>query len=202
MAVRLRLQRHGKKGKPFYHVVAADQRSPRDGKFIEKIGVYNPTTVPATIELNFDAAVNWLQKGAEPSNTVKAILSYRGALYKNHLLNGVHKGALTLEQAEAKFAAWQADKDQKINAHVDRVTKSKDDAKAAKFAAEQEVNTKRLAEAAKVQAEAEAAIQAEKAAAEAEKAAAEAKVVAEAEAETQAEETSAENTTTEETPAE
>lgn len=146
MAVKLRLQRHGKKGKPFYHVVAADSRTPRDGKFIEKIGTYNPTTVPAGIDLNLDAAVKWLQNGAEPTNTVRAILSYKGALYKNHLLNGVRKGALTEEQAESKFQSWLDDKNQKIGAHKDRVSKTRDDEKQKKLAAEREVKEKRLAE--------------------------------------------------------
>lgn len=146
MAVKLRLQRHGKKGKPFYHVVAADSRTPRDGKFIEKIGTYNPTTVPASIDLNLDAAVKWLQNGAEPTNTVRAILSYKGALYKNHLLNGVRKGALTEEQAESKFQSWLDDKTQKIGAHKDRVSKTRDDEKQKKLAAEREVKEKRLAE--------------------------------------------------------
>src|SRR5690606_10828947 len=97
MAVRLRLQRHGKKGKPFYHVVAADQRAPRDGKFIEKIGTYDPTSIPASINLDVENAVKWLQDGAEATNTVRAILRYKGATYKNHLLNGVRKGALKPE---------------------------------------------------------------------------------------------------------
>ena len=95
MAVRLRLQRHGKKGKPFYHLVAADARAKRDGRFIEKLGTYNPNTNPATIEVVHDRALHWLQVGAEPSDTARAILKYSGAIYHNHLLNGVRKGALT-----------------------------------------------------------------------------------------------------------
>ncbi|HCN83586.1 MAG TPA: 30S ribosomal protein S16, partial [Sphingobacteriaceae bacterium] len=96
----------GKKGKPFYHVVVADARSPRDGKFIERLGSYNPNTNPATIEINFDKALDWVNKGAQPTDTCRAILSYKGVMYKKHLEGGVRKGALTLEQAEVKFAEW------------------------------------------------------------------------------------------------
>ena len=106
MPVRIRLQRHGKKGKPFFWIVAADARAKRDGKFLEKIGTYNPNTNPATIDLNVDQAVQWLNNGAQPSETAKRLLSYKGALLKHHLLGGVAKGALTQEQAEAKFEAW------------------------------------------------------------------------------------------------
>ncbi len=113
MATRIRLQRHGKKSKAFFHIVAADSRSKRDGKFIEKIGTYNPNTNPATIEINFDAAIKWVQVGAEMTDTARAIMSYKGVLYKNHLLNGVKKGALTAEQVEEKFAKWLSDKDAK-----------------------------------------------------------------------------------------
>jgi len=99
MSVKLRLQRHGKKGKPFYWIVAADARSKRDGKFLEKIGSYNPNTNPAIIDLDVDGAVKWLQNGAQPTDTARAILSYKGALLKNHLAGGVRKGALTEEEA-------------------------------------------------------------------------------------------------------
>ncbi len=116
MATRIRLQRHGKKGKPFFHLVAADSRARRDGKFIEKLGVYNPNTNPATIEINFDRTLNWVQTGAEMTDTARAILSYKGVLYKNHLVNGVKKGALTLEEVETRFAAWEAEKAAKIDA--------------------------------------------------------------------------------------
>ena len=105
MPTKIRLQRFGKKGQPFYHVVVADSRAPRDGKFIEKIGTYNPRTIPATIDLNLDRALYWLGTGAQPTETTRAILSYKGVLYKNHLLGGVKKGALTQEQADAKFSA-------------------------------------------------------------------------------------------------
>ena len=116
MPVKIRLQRHGKKGKPFYHIVIADGRAPRDGKFIEKIGTYNPVTNPAEIVLNIDKAVQWLSNGAQPTDTVRAILSYKGVLYKYHLLRGVRKGALTEVEAEAKFNKWLEEKEAKIEA--------------------------------------------------------------------------------------
>ena len=103
MPVKIRLQRHGKKGKPYYWIVAADARAKRDGKYLEKIGAYNPNTNPATIDLDVDGAVKWLQNGAQPTDTARAILSYKGALLKNHLAGGVRKGALTEEQAEEKL---------------------------------------------------------------------------------------------------
>lgn len=115
MPVRMRLQRHGKKGMPFYHIVIADGRAPRDGKFIEKIGTYNPITKPAEIVINIDKAVQWINNGAQPSDTVKAILSFKGVLLKNHLLKGVAKGALTQEQADVKFNEWVAAKEAKIS---------------------------------------------------------------------------------------
>jgi small subunit ribosomal protein S16 len=153
MPVRIRLQRHGKKGKPFYWIVAADSRAKRDGKFLEKIGTYNPNTNPATIDLNLESAVRWLHNGAQPSETARAILSYKGALLKHHLDGGVRKGALTQEQADAKLAAWLEQKDMKVNAKRDGLSKAQIDAKAAALKAEQEVNAKRLA----AQAEAKAA---------------------------------------------
>ena len=103
MAVKIRLARHGKKGYAFYHIVAADSRAPRDGKFIEKLGTYNPNTNPATIDLKFDRALDWLLKGAQPTDTCRAILSYKGVMYKKHLLGGVAKGAFTETEAEARF---------------------------------------------------------------------------------------------------
>jgi small subunit ribosomal protein S16 len=115
MPTKIRLQRRGKKGQAFYHIVIADGRAPRDGKFIERIGIYNPIQRPAQIELNFDKALDWLQKGAQPTDTVKAILSYKGVIYKNHLLKGVQKGAMTPEQAEAKFEKWSQEKALKIS---------------------------------------------------------------------------------------
>lgn len=114
MATKIRLQRHGKKGYPFYHVVVADSRAKRDGRFIEKLGTYNPNTNPATIDIDFDQTLNWVSTGAEMSDTARAILSYKGVLYKNHLLKGVKKGALTEADVEKKFAAWLKDKEAKI----------------------------------------------------------------------------------------
>lgn len=125
MATKIRLQRHGKKGKPFYYIVVADGRAPRDGKFIERLGSYNPNTNPATIELNFDKAVTWVGNGATPTDTAKAILSYKGVLYKNHLNGGIAKGALTAEQADAKFATWLEEKSGKIQAKKDGLLSKK-----------------------------------------------------------------------------
>ena len=157
MSVKIRLQRHGKKGKPFYWVVAADARSKRDGKYLEKIGTYNPNTNPATIELNLDSAVKWLHNGAQPTDTAKAILSYKGALLKHHLDGGIRKGALTQEQADAKLAAWLEAKAGKVDAKKDGLSKAQAAAKAKAFKAEQAVNAKRLEDAAKAEADAIAA---------------------------------------------
>ena len=170
MSVKIRLQRHGKKGKPFYWIVAADARSKRDGKYLEKIGTYNPNTNPATIDLDIDGAVQWLQNGAQPTDTAKAILSYKGAMLKNHLVGGVAKGALTEEQAEEKFQAWVADKEAKIAAKRDGLSKAKDDEKAKALAAEAKINEDRLAAAQEAENE---AIKAEADAKAAEKAAGE-----------------------------
>ncbi|MGG6229308.1 SSU ribosomal protein S16P [Tenacibaculum gallaicum] len=145
MPVKIRLQRHGKKGKPFYWVVAADSRAKRDGRFLEKIGTYNPNTNPATIDLDVDGAVKWLQNGAQPTDTAKAILSYKGALLKNHLAGGVKKGALTEEQAEAKFNAWVEEKTNKVAGKVDGLAKAEADAKAKALEAEKAVNEARVA---------------------------------------------------------
>ncbi len=143
MPVKIRLQRHGKKGKPFYWVVAADSRAKRDGKFLEKIGTYNPISNPAQIELDVDAAVKWLKNGAQPTETARRILSYKGVLLKYHLLGGVAKGALTLEQAEAKFNAWLEQKTGKITSKEEKLAKDKASAKASALAAEKEANEKR-----------------------------------------------------------
>jgi|DewCreStandDraft_4_1066084.scaffolds.fasta_scaffold17771_2 small subunit ribosomal protein S16 len=150
MPVRMRLQRHGKKGMPFYHIVIADGRAPRDGKFIEKLGTYNPITRPAEIVIDVDKAIKWLRNGAQPTDTVRAILSYKGVLYKNHLMKGVEKGALTQEQADVKFNEWLSTKEAKIN-------KIKTDSK---LASKEELK-KRLEAEAKVK-EAKAALIAEK----------------------------------------
>ncbi|MCX7550979.1 30S ribosomal protein S16 [Xanthomarina sp. F2636L] len=145
MSVKIRLQRHGKKGKPYYWIVAADARSKRDGKYLEKIGAYNPNTNPATIELDVDGAVKWLQNGAQPTDTAKAILSYKGAMLKNHLAGGVRKGALTEEQAEAKFTAWLDEKASKVGAKTDGLAKAEAEAKAKAFEAEKAANEARIA---------------------------------------------------------
>ena len=143
MPVKIRLQRHGKKGKPFYWIVAADGRSKRDGRMLEKLGTYNPNTNPATIDLNIDGTVEWLQNGAQPTDTAKAILSYKGAMLKNHLLGGVRKGAITEEQAEEKFKAWLEEKEAKIEKKKSDLAKAKDDANAKVLKAEKEINESR-----------------------------------------------------------
>ena len=140
MATRIRLQRHGKKGNAVYHVVVADSRAKRDGKFIEKLGTYNPNTNPATININFDSAVKWVGTGAEMTDTARAILSYKGVLFKNHLIKGIAKGALTAEQVESKFAAWEADKASKIQGKIDGLGKNAAADKAARLKAEAETN--------------------------------------------------------------
>jgi small subunit ribosomal protein S16 len=136
MPVRIRLQRHGRKGRPIFSIVAADSRSPRDGRFIEKIGQYNPNTNPATIDLDFDSALEWLQKGAQPSDTCRAILSYKGVLLKKHLLEGVKKGALTEEQVEERFDKWLEEKSQNIQDKSAAVAKSVEDKEKARVEAE------------------------------------------------------------------
>ncbi|UGU14219.1 30S ribosomal protein S16 [Sinomicrobium kalidii] len=163
MPVRIRLQRHGRKSKPFYWIVAADSRAKRDGKFLEKLGTYNPTTNPAQIDLNVDSSVKWLQNGAQPSDTARRILSYKGVLLKKHLLGGVTKGALTQEEADAKFEAWLEEKTGKVTAKAEGLNKAKEEAKAKALEAEREISEKRKAEA--TQAEVE---EAEEAAPEAE----------------------------------
>lgn len=140
MATRIRLQRHGKKGKAIFHVVVADSRAKRDGKFIEKLGIYNPNTNPATIDINFESTLKWVGTGAEMSDTARAILSYKGVLYKNHLLKGVTKGALTAEQVETKFAAWEADKASKIQGKIEGLGKDAVADKAARLKAEADAN--------------------------------------------------------------
>ncbi len=144
MSVKIRLQRHGKKQRPFYWIVAADARAKRDGRFLEKLGTYNPNTNPATIELNLDQAVQWLHNGAQPTETARAILSYKGALLKHHLDGGIRKGALTQEQADAKLAAWIEDKAGKVDAKKEGLSKAQIDAKAKAFKAEKVANEKRI----------------------------------------------------------
>ena len=145
MPVKIRLQRHGKKGKPFYWIVAADARSKRDGKFLEKLGIYNPNTNPATIDLNVNGSVQWLNNGAQPTDTARAILSYKGVLLKHHLLGGVRKGALTEEQAEEKFNTWVAEKEASVQAKKDGLSKEDAAAKAKALDAEKEFSDKRAA---------------------------------------------------------
>ena len=150
MPVKIRLQRHGKKGKPYYWIIAADGRSKRSGKYLEKLGHYSPTTNPAQIELDVDATVKWLQNGAQPTDTVRAILSYKGALLKNHLAGGVRKGALTEEQAEEKFNEWLENKKGSIDHKKASLSEAKEKAKSEKLAAEKAVSDKRAAAAAPV----------------------------------------------------
>jgi len=157
MPVKIRLQRRGKKGKPFFWIVAADARAKRDGKFLEKLGIYNPTTNPATIELDVETSVKWLQNGAQPTDTARNILSYKGAMLKNHLAGGVRKGALTEEQAEEKFKAWLEEKESTIDSKRQNLSKAEEEERAKTLAAEKEVNEKREAEYKASQQEAEAA---------------------------------------------
>jgi small subunit ribosomal protein S16 len=185
MATKIRLQRHGRKGKPFFHIVIADSRAKRDGRFIEKIGIYNPITNPATIELDFDRAVHWLQVGAEPTNTVRNILSYKGALMKKHLLGGVAKGAFSEEEAEKRFNAWLEERSKAIESKKEGLAQAKATAKSAALEAE------------KKKAESRVAVEEEAPVEEAETTTEEA--VTE---ETTTEETTTEETTTEETAAE
>ena len=156
MPVRIRLQRHGKKGKPIYWIVAADSRAKRDGRYLEKLGIYNPNTLPATVELNLDRAVDWLQNGAQPSDTARNLLSEQGAMLKNHLINGVHKGALTEDDVIAKFETWLKDKESKNETIQKKIDSEAEKARTAAIAAEKEVSAKRKEAAAAAIAEAEA----------------------------------------------
>jgi len=149
MAVRIRLARKGRKKKAYYHIVVADSRSPRDGRYIERIGIYNPLTNPATIELDFDKALGWLQNGALPTDTCRAILSYKGVLLKKHLLEGVKKGAFDDTEATRRFEAWMAQNEAKIEAKKSGLEKSRDDELGRMLAAEKKVNEARAARLAK-----------------------------------------------------
>ncbi len=189
MSVKIRLQRHGRSKSPFYHVVVADSRAPRDGRFIEKIGTYNPITNPATINLNLESSVKWLMTGAEPTDTARAILSYKGAMYKKHLQVGVVKGSITQEQADAKFAAWMEEKENRIQTKRDKLANDKNSKRSEALKAE---TAKREAIAAKVLAKtAEVVAEASEEVAEEAVESAEGEVV----------ETAAEETAAEETPA-
>lgn len=143
MPTKIRLQRHGKKRYAYFHVVIADSRAPRDGKFIEKIGTYNPNTNPATIDLNFDKALDWFKKGAQPTDTVRALLSYKGVIYKNHLDKGVLKGAFSQEEADKRFEEWLATKEGKINAKKDQLSAAEEAEAKKRHAAEEEANKKK-----------------------------------------------------------
>ncbi len=170
MPARIRLQRHGKKGQPFYHIVVADGRAPRDGRFIEKLGTYNPMTNPAQIVLNEDKACEWLKNGAQPSDTCRRILSYKGVLLKRHLQIGVEKGAISQEQADVKFNEWKQAKETKIANKVSEIANNNRNEAKSRLEAEKKANeTKAAAVDAKrrAAAEAEAAAKAEAEAAEA-----------------------------------
>lgn len=185
MSTKIRLARHGRKGSPFYHVVIADSRAPRDGKYIEKVGTYNPNTNPATIDLNFDRALYWLQAGAQPTDTTKRILSYKGVLLKKHLLEGVKKGAFDAAAADAKFEAWMKGKDAKVQAKIVKLAQDGDADAKKRLEAEAKVRAAKEEIVAKKKAEAEAAAAAKKAEEAAAAAPAE-EVVAEPAAETEA----------------
>ena len=147
MAVKIRLQRHGKKGKPFYWIVAADARAKRDGRYLQKLGTYNPNTNPASINLDIDESVKWIQFGAQPTNTAKTILSHEGVLLKNHLLNGVLKGAFNEEEAEEKFQAWVSNKQNSVDGEKAKLEKDATDKKNKVLALEKEASDKRKAKA-------------------------------------------------------
>ena len=154
MAVRLRLARHGRKARPYYYIVATDGRSPRDGNFIERIGSYNPMTNPATIELDFDKALTWVNNGAQPSDTVRRILSYKGVMMKKHLLDGVKKGAFDEAEAEKRFNSWFDEKNSKIKTKVSDLASAKRAEEKAKLEAETKIKEKRAEAIAKKQLEA------------------------------------------------
>ncbi len=143
MPVKIRLSRQGRKKKPFYYIVVTDSRTPRDGRFIERIGSYDPNSNPATIDLEFDKALSWLQKGAQPTDTCRAILSYRGVLYKHHLLKGVKKGAFDEATAEGRFESWLKEKENKIDAKIDKLAQEKKASEKKRFEAETKVSEAR-----------------------------------------------------------
>jgi len=203
MATRIRLQRHGRKGRPIFNIVVADSRAKRDGKFIEDLGQYNPNTNPATIDLNFERALEWMMNGAEPSNTARAILSYKGVLMKKHLLEGVKKGALTAEQVEERFTKWLNDKQSLIDGKITNLSSAADKAKADRLKAEADANTKKAEAVAAKFAVVEEAPAAEEVAEEVAEVAAEevAEVAVEEVAEVAAEEAPAAEAAAEEAPA-
>ncbi len=210
MPVKIRLARHGRKARPIYHIVVADSRAPRDGKYIQKVGLYNPNTNPATIDLDFDRALDWLQKGAQPTDTCRSILSRSGVLMKKHLLDGARKGAFSEEEAEKRFEAWFKEKEAKLRNELDKVANEKEKADQEAIEREAKVNEERAAALAKKKAEAQAEATAAEAPAEAEAVAEEEPVAetpaeeapaAEAPAETVVEETPAAEAPAEEAPA-
>ncbi len=174
MPAKIRLQRHGKKGQPFYHIVVADSRAPRDGKFIEKIGTYNPITNPAQINIKFDRALYWYSVGAQPTDTARSLLSKAGVMMKYHLLRGVQKGAMTEEQAEIKFQNWMKEKEAKAANAVKTMEEKARGERKARLDAEKQVNEARAAEIAKKRLAEMEARKAEEAAAQAAEEAAEA----------------------------
>jgi small subunit ribosomal protein S16 len=200
MPAKIRLQRQGRKFQAIYSIVVSDSRAPRDGKFIESLGQYNPNTNPATIVLDFDKALEWLQKGAQPTDTCRAILSYKGVLYKKHLLEGVKKGAFDETEADKRFQAWMTEKEQKIQAKKDRIKSSKDNLSKSRMEEESKIKEARAEELARKRS---ALVEKEAAETRAEEAPVEEAAVEEAPAEeTAVEETPAEEAAVEETPAE
>ena len=153
MPAKIRLTRHGRKKSPYYHIVISDSRAPRDGRYIERIGMYNPGTNPATIKLDFDRALEWLQKGAQPTDTCSAILSYKGVLIKNHLLNGVKKGAFSEEEAEVRYNTWLKEKENEIQTKKSKIVKSLEDEEKKHFEAEKKIKEARSVEIAEKNAE-------------------------------------------------
>ena len=144
MSVKIRLQRHGKKGKPYYWIVAADSRSKRDGKYLDKLGFYNPNTNPATIEVDMEKSIEWLKNGAQPTKTARNILSYKGIMLKHHLLGGVAKGAFTEEEAEKRFNVWIEEKSKKVDDKQQRLNKEEEERKAKALENEKLVNEARI----------------------------------------------------------
>jgi len=139
MPAKIRLARHGRKKSPYYHIVISDSRAPRDGRYIERIGIYNPGTNPATIKLDFDRALEWLQKGAQPTDTCRAILSYKGVLFKNHLLNGVKKGAFSEDEAEVRYNTWLKEKENEIQTKKSKIEKALEEEEKKRFEAEKKI---------------------------------------------------------------
>ncbi len=149
MPVKIRLSKKGRKKLPFYHIVVADSRAPRDGKFVERIGMYNPQTNPATIELNFDRALDWLQKGAQPTDTCRAILSEQGVMMKKHLIEGAKKGAFSMEEAESRFQKWFSEKAARLKVQTEKISQGKADERKRRLEAETKIKEAKAQELAK-----------------------------------------------------